>query len=83
MNVHTTGVNRTYVRRVPVKVPYQEEVIKYIDQKIAVRRPRTVLRKRKVLTNGSKSVNVLNAVPVRSRIPGTVQECWNEYVFDP
>ena len=35
-NVHTTGVNRTYVRRVPVKIPYQEEVIKYVDQKIAV-----------------------------------------------
>jgi hypothetical protein len=30
-NYHTTGRNSSYVRRVPVKVPYQEEVIKYID----------------------------------------------------
>lgn len=43
-NFHTTGENQTYVRSVPVKVPYQKEIIKYIDQKIALNRPRTVLR---------------------------------------
>jgi hypothetical protein len=43
-NVHTTGRNQTYVRNVPVKVPYQKEIIKYIDQKVALNRPRTVLR---------------------------------------
>ena len=35
-NVHTTGENRSYVRRVPVRVPYQAEVVKYVDQKIAI-----------------------------------------------
>lgn len=77
-NYHTTGRNSSVVRRVPVKVPYQEEVIKYIDQRIAVNRPVTVLRKRSVLTNSSDTVNVFRRTPVRSTIPGTVQECWNE-----
>lgn len=79
-NYHTTGRNSSYVRRVPVKVPYQEEVIKYIDQKIAVNRPMTVLRKRNVLVDSSAKVNVFNRSPVTSRIPGTVKECWNEQV---
>lgn len=82
-NYHTTGRNSTFVRRVPVKVPYQEEVIKYVDQKIAVRRPVTVLRPRKVLTDGTTKVNSFRRTPVNSVIPGTVKECWNEYALSP
>jgi hypothetical protein len=61
-----------------VKVPYQEEVIKYVDQTIAVNRPMTVLRKRNVLVDSSTPVNVFSRSPVTSVIPGTIEECWNE-----
>lgn len=71
-NYHTTGERRTMVRKVPVKVPYQREVIKYIDQQIAVQRPVQVLRPQSVLTNGSRKVNVLTPKAVESQIPGTV-----------
>lgn len=76
-------MNQTYVRKVPVKVPYKKEYIKYIDQKVALSTPKTVLRWQKVLTNGTRKVNVLKPTGVTSTIPGTVEECWNEYVLSP
>lgn len=66
VNSHTTGRTQSYVRRVPVKVPFKREYIKYIEQKVALASPRTVLRWQKVLTNGTRKVNVLRPTGVTS-----------------
>jgi len=74
----TTPVTENYVVRIPYKVPVQEGVDQIINQNFITNTPETTFPNRPELSYVNRPQTRFSSQSVKSSIPDTVEECWNE-----
>jgi phage gp16-like protein len=79
-SVTTHPVTESYIRRIPVRVPYEERVVEVATKKSVRNVKWNEFKVRDVLKHRTRKVNRFNNVSVRSALPDTIKECWNESV---